>query len=125
MTSGHSIDDRRRAPRFDGSRISVALRPRGRLGAIAAQAVDFNRHGIAVHTAAPLTKDRLLYLTLRCGDLRLENLVGVVHNCVRQGGMYRSGIRFRPTSELQRDKQQVEQVLTAIEAAVLVREASA
>jgi len=118
MTTGHSRDDRRRSSRVDGTGIAVALRPRGRLGAIAADAVDFNRHGIAVRTAMPLTKERLVFVNLRWGDLRLDNLVGVVHNCVRQGNMYRTGIRFRPSSELQRDRQLVEVALSGLEAAL-------
>jgi len=116
-------DDRRRNPRLDGADIAVALRPRGRLGAIAAEAVDFNRHGIAVHTDQPLTKDRTIYLSLRCGEHKLDNLVGVVHNCVRQGGRYRSGIRFRPSSELQRDRLQVEEILACLESVLIGAEA--
>jgi len=113
------LDDRRRNPRLDGADIAVALRPRGRLGDIAAQAVDFNRHGIAVFTDQSLAKDRTIYVSLRCGEHRLDNLVGVVHNCVRQGGHYRSGIRFRPSSELQRDRMQVEEVLSCLEATLV------
>lgn len=115
MSSGHPIDDRRRNPRLDGTPIAVSLRPRGRLSALQAEAVDFNRHGIAVHAHQPLPKDRTIYLGLRCGALRIDNLVGVVHNCVRQGGGYRCGIRFRPSSELQRDRQEVERVLAQLE----------
>lgn len=118
MTSGQSSNDRRRLPRFDGSEMTVALRPRGRLVALSARAVDFNRHGIAVHTATALEKDRQVYLSLRCGEVRVDNLVGVVHNCVRQGRHYRSGIRFRPASGLQQDKQQVEAILACLEDAL-------
>jgi hypothetical protein len=126
MTSGQPYDDRRRSPRFDGTQIDVVLRPRGRLGVIAAQAVDFNRHGIAVHTGSALVKDRLVYLSLRFGSVRVDNLVGVVHNCVRQGNRFRCGIRFRLSSELQRDRQQVEAVLACLESSlVIAREASA
>jgi hypothetical protein len=126
MTSGHSKDDRRRNPRLDGTPLDVSLRPRGRLGAIEARAVDFNRHGIAVYTSAPLAKDRTIYLSLGCGDVRVDNLVGVVHNCVRQGNHYRSGIRFRLASDLQRDRLEVERVLACMEAALeAAREESA
>lgn len=115
MTSSHPVNDRRSQVRLDGRRIAVTLRPRGRLGTCSAEAVDFNRHGIAVHTAAPLEKDRLVFLSLRCDEVRLDNLVGVVHNCVRQGSVYRSGIRFRPGSELQQDRRLVESMLTTLE----------
>lgn len=124
MTTGHP--NRRRTLRLDGARLAVAVRPRGRLGAISAQAVDFNRHGIAVHTEQPLAKDRTLFLSLCCGELRLDNLVGVVHNCVRQGDGYRSGIRFRLASELQRDRLEVEAILAGLEnELMLAREESA
>ena len=98
MPSRRPTDDRRAEERLDGAHIAVALRPRGRLGAIAAEAVDFTRHGIAVHTDQPLAKDRTVYLSLCCGEVRVDNLVGVVHNCVHRSGRYRSGIRFRPSS---------------------------
>jgi hypothetical protein len=111
--------DRRRSERFDADGITVSLRPRGSLTAQSARAVDFNRHGIAVHTEQPLPKDRPVYLSLRCGELRLDNLVGVVHNCVRQGARFRSGIRFRPSSELQRDRRQVERLLESLEQRVV------
>lgn len=110
--------DRRRSPRIDGARLAVSLRPRGRLNSLQAEAVDFSRHGIAVRTAVALDKDRTVYLSLCCDGMRLDNLVGVVHNCVRQGGGYRCGIRFRPTSELQHDRVEVEALLACLEDAV-------
>lgn len=115
MTSGDTAGDRRQAPRLDGSRISVALRPRGRLGALPAEAVDFNRHGIAVQISQPLVKDRAVYLSLRCQEIEIDNLVGVVHNCVRLGPVFRVGIRFRPSSELQQDRVEVERMLDCLE----------
>ncbi|MEQ8860171.1 MAG: PilZ domain-containing protein [Pseudomonadales bacterium] len=115
MTTEHSSEDRRSNLRLDGVRIAVAVRPRGRLGSISAEAVDFSRHGIAIHTEQPLDKDRIIYLSLCCEGMRLDNLVGVVHNCVRQGGQYRSGIRFRPSSELQQDRLEVEAILAILE----------
>lgn len=122
MNSSRSVNDRRSKVRLDGRRIAVTLRPRGRLGTCAAEAVDFNRHGMAVHTAAPLEKDRLVYLSLRCDGVRLDNLVGVVHNCVRQGAVYRSGIRFRPGSGLQQDRRLVESMLASLEQVLIVSE---
>lgn len=114
--------ERRQAPRLQAEGLAVTLRPRGRLGALAADAVDFNRYGIAVHTDQPLAKDRTVYLSLRCGDVRLDHLVGVVHNCVRQGRRYRSGIRFRPSSELQHDRARVQELLGWLESCLVVRE---
>lgn len=118
MTYGHSIADRRSHHRFPGELLGVSLRLRGRLVAVQANAVDFNRHGVAVLTDAPLDKDRTVYVSLRCGELRLDHLVGVVHNCVRRGERYRSGIRFRPSSELQHDRLRVETLLGGLEEAL-------
>lgn len=114
--------ERRREPRLQGEGLTVTLRPRGRLTALPADAVDFNRHGIAVRTDQPLGKDRTVYLTLRCGDIRLDHLVGVVHNCVRQGQRFRSGIRFRPSSGLQRDRIRVQELLGWLESSLVVQE---
>lgn len=118
MTSVPSLEDRRSRPRLDGTNLSVALRPRGRLGAIDAEALDFNRYGAAVHTEIPLTKDQTVYLTLRCGELQLNNLVGVVHNCLRMGGKYRSGILFRLSSPLQHDRREAQEMLARLESAL-------
>lgn len=118
MTRRQPPEDRRDRLRFDGSRMHVALRPRGRLGVVTAQAVDFNRHGIAVQTDAPLDKDRVVFLNLRCDQVRLDNVVGVIHNCVQRGPGFRCGIRFRPTSELQHDRTEVQAMLVELEAAL-------
>lgn len=122
MNSAQSPVERRQGPRLQGDGLAVTLRPRGRLGALSADAVDFNRHGIAVHTNQPLAKDRTVYLTLRFGEVRLDHLVGVVHNCVRQGQRYRSGIRFRPSSQLQRDRARVLDLLGRLESSMMVSE---
>lgn len=118
MMSRPLSPDRRDRQRLDAAPLAVSLRPRGRLLAVAAEALDFNRHGIAIATDKPLGKDGKVYLSLRCGELRVDHLVGVVHNCVRMGGRYRSGIRFRPASDLQRDRQEVEALLAGLERAL-------
>lgn len=120
MTSAPTYDDRRRIPRLDGAAITVTLRPRGKLGVIRAEAVDFNRYGTAVHTDVPLTKDQTVFLSLSFGELQLDNLVGVVHNCVRQRGRFRSGILFRLSSPLQHDKGEAQETLARLEAALPV-----
>ncbi len=107
--------DRRSAPRTSAARLTVVLRPRGRLSTLPARALDFNRHGMAVHTAMPLAKDRVVYLSLSHGEVRLDNLVGVVHNCVRQGEHFRSGILFRTASGLQHDRALVKELLRRLE----------
>lgn len=110
--------ERRARPRSRADRLTVVLRPRGRLGTIEAQALDFNRHGMAVHTAMPLAKDRIVYLSLEHPEMRLDHLVGVVHNCVRQGARFRSGILFRTGSALQQDRALVKEQLARLEAAL-------
>lgn len=54
-----------------------------------------------------LAKHRTVFLSLRQGNLAVENLVGVVHNCTAHERGYRLGIRFRTESELQLDPAQV------------------
>lgn len=115
MTPWDQAEDRRQGPRFGAAGLDVALRRRGRFGAIAARALDFNRHGIAVSTTQPISKDRPVYLSLRCGAVCVDNVVGVVHNCVRQGNRFRCGIRFRLGSALQRDRRKVEALLQHLE----------
>lgn len=117
MNSEPSIE-RRRNPRLAVTPLGVVVRVRGRLGTIQAAALDFNRHGIAVLTSQALGKDRTVFVSLQWEDVRLENLVGVVHNCTRQEGQFRNGIRFRPLSDLQRDRRKVEVLLAGLEAAL-------
>ena len=84
-----------------------------------AQAVDFNRYGIAVLTDVALKLQKTVYISLRCGDLRLDNLAGVVHNCCTQEQSYRSGIQFRIHAELKTDRPLVEAILTSLETTAL------
>lgn len=125
MSTGQSNNERRRSHRVDGRQLEVSLRPRGRLAALRVDAVDFSRHGMAVHTHQALDKDRTVYLSLRLGEIRVDHLVGVVHNCVRRDGHFRSGIRFRPTSDLQHDRRRVEMLLGCLEDSLLDRRSSA
>ena len=107
--------ERRELSRFSADGFEVDIRPRGRLARLRARAVDFNRHGIAVVTTSPLKERKSVYVTLQVGDLRLDNLVGVVHNCCQQDGGFRSGIRFRTQAELQTDRFLVETILGRME----------
>jgi len=115
MPSKLTNRDRRELPRIRADAIEVEVRPQGRLARMRARAVDFNRYGVAVLTEVPLKLQKTVYITLRCGDLRLDNLVGVVHNCCAQDQSYRSGIRFRIHAELKTDRPLVEAVLTSLE----------
>ncbi len=116
MSSSHQNTDRRASPRFSGGGLEVGLRQRGRLTRAAATVLDFNRFGIAVALREPLQHGKQIFLSLRCGEVHIENLVGVVHNCIPQPEGYRCGIQFRTRSELQFDKDQVEQTLRLLEA---------
>ena len=116
MITGASHDhERRQRPRLPCPDLSVVVRPRGRLVGTAVRALDFNRFGIAVQTTQPLPRDRALFLRLAGRGVRLDNLVAVVHNCVREGEFYRCGIRFRTGSELQMDRLHVEYLLSRLE----------
>ncbi|MEZ5557409.1 MAG: hypothetical protein R3E86_02535 [Pseudomonadales bacterium] len=110
--------DRRSLPRLPSVGIEVGLRPKGRLTRLSARALDFNRFGIAVCTDEPLKQHRTVYVSLRCGTVRLDNLPGVVHNCTPQDGEFRSGIRFRTHDQLATDRQALEHSLLRLEVAV-------
>jgi len=131
--------DRRTYPRREAPELAVTLRQRGQLARCRARVIDFNRFGMAVLTGRPLDKDRRLFISLRWEEICLENVVGVVHNCIpheppphddppedygkRPG--YRCGIRFRTRSELQLDQHQIEADLMRLERALAKVAASA
>lgn len=139
MNPSGQPQDRRTYPRREAPELAVTLRQRGQLARCRARVIDFNRFGMAVFTDRPLDKDRRLFISLRWEEIRLENVVGVVHNCIphepppagappEDGGNrhgYRCGIRFRTRSELQLDQQQVEVDLMRLELALAKVAASA
>ena len=116
MPAGLTNSDRRSLPRLAGRDLEVGLRQRGRLIRTPVTVLDFNRFGIAVLVSEPLQKEKQIFLTLRCGEIRLDNVIGVVHNCIAQREGYRCGIQFRTRSDLQFDKDQVEHTLLMLEA---------
>ena len=118
MSSNPANSDRRTFPRFNGRDLEVGLRQRGRLSRIPVTVLDFNRFGIAVLMREPLPKEKQIFLTLKCGELHLDNIIGVVHNCIGQHDGYRCGIQFRTRSDLQFDKDQVETALLLLEAGI-------
>jgi hypothetical protein len=119
MTRTLTQSDRRQLPRTPGLALAVSLRPRGRLGSLTVQALDFNRYGIAVLCGQALMREHTVFLSVACDQLRVDQLVGIVHNCVHQGERYRIGIRFRLNSQLQRDRSLTERLLSCLEAAAL------
>lgn len=98
--------------------MTVTVRPRGRLTALTAETLDFNRHGIAVRLPAPLTREVTVFLSLAYGTTSIDSLVGVVHNCVRHAHAYRIGIRFRPSSGFQQDREAVQRLLVELDDAL-------
>ncbi len=109
------IQDRRTFPRFTGDNLEVGVRQRGRLGRVRGTVLDFNRFGIAVLMAQPLPKDQEVFVTLRYGEDRVDNVIGVVHTCFSLDDGFRCGIQFRTQSRLQFDKDLVETALWRLE----------
>jgi hypothetical protein len=116
--------ERRSQPRFLASHLSAQLRLKGQFSRVAIDVLDFNRHGLAIRFDRPLPKDQLVYLTLEFGDVILERVIGIVHNCLAQQQGYRCGILFRTQSILQFDREQVEASLSQIESGISGQKAS-
>ena len=111
-----ALAERRAGPRFRSDGLLVGVRVKGRFGRLDGVAADFNRYGVAFVLDQPLPKDKLVYVTLANGSVRIENVVGVVHNCVAQTQGFRCGVQFRTNSELQFDVHLVERALKILEA---------
>ncbi len=107
--------ERRTQPRWEASSLTACVRVRGRLGRQKADVVDFSRYGLALVTAAPLPRDKPLFLQLRLEELNIQNVVAVMHNCCTTDDGYRCGLRFRTTSELQFDRELIESQLRRLE----------
>jgi hypothetical protein len=116
MPANLAQSERRSLPRFEGRNMEVGLRQRGRFTRSSATVIDFNRHGVALLSREPLQKEKQIFLSLRCGEVFLDNVIGVVHNCIPQADGYRCGIQFRTRSNLQFDKDHVEHALRLLEA---------
>ncbi len=107
--------ERRIRTRLPTDGLLVTLRRKGRLSRLEGLAVDFSRYGLGLILDQPLPKDCTVYLALTGAGQRLENVIGIVHNCIATDEGYRCGIAFRTTSDLQEDQQRVENTLVAIE----------
>ena len=110
-----ALAERRNKQRYPSDGLMVYVRRKGRLGQLEGLAHDFNRHGIAVVLDQPLRKETIVYLNLCSGDIRLTQIIGVVHNCIGLSKGYRCGIQFRTGSELQFDQVMIEQELGILE----------
>ncbi|MFT7654588.1 MAG: hypothetical protein ACI9ON_001155 [Limisphaerales bacterium] len=107
--------ERRRHKRFDVDGIIVSVRRKGRLAHLIGAAQDFNRHGIGLVIDQPLGKDTLVYLSIRSAYAKIDNIIGIVHNCISQEAGYRCGIQFRTHSPLQHDRREIEKLLGELE----------
>ena len=107
--------DRRLQPRYDAAGLGITVRAKGRLARLRGMVLDFNQHGLAVFLDQPLGKHADVYLTLQIAARRIENIVGVVHNCTAFSEGYRCGIQFRTSSTLQFDQDLIQSTLAALE----------
>ena len=107
--------ERRRKKRFDVDGLIVSVRQKGRLARLIGAAEDFNRHGVALVIDQPLGKDTLVYLSIRSAYAKIDNIIGIVHNCISQKAGYRCGIQFRTHSPLQDDGREIERLLGELE----------
>ena len=115
---GHTaFAERRQHTRFDTDGMLVVVRKKGRLGRLSGMASDFNRFGLALVLDQPLPKDTVVYLNITNAELKIDNVVGVVHNCVSLETGYRCGVQFRTHSAFQEDRTEIEECLAAMEKA--------
>jgi hypothetical protein len=110
--------ERRRRSRLAAADLEVIVRVKGKLRGLRVPAMDFNRHGIALALSTIVAKDTEVRLSLRMGDRRADDVLGIVHNCIAQGDQYRCGIQFRTASASQFDRHAVEATLRSIERAL-------
>ena len=108
--------ERRNQPRYPSDGLMVYVRKKGRFSQLEGLAADFNRHGLALVIDQPLPKDSLVFVSLASGEIRVTDVLGVVHNCCSCPGGYRCGIQFRTGSDLQMDQALTEQELCILEA---------
>ena len=139
--------DRRGLPRRSCEDLVVTLRAKGSISSFGATAVDFNRNGVSVVLDRPLPRDTQLFVAIREHDVKIEQIVGVVHICRRNTGPaltsdpsdtsatsatsdtsdagytggYRCGIRFRTQSPQQFDRELVDKTLIILERCVVAK----
>jgi hypothetical protein len=108
--------ERRDRPRFSGEGVCATLRLGYRFGRVKAMVLDFNRHGMSVVTDRPLPRHGTVDLALACGPIRIDGLVGVIHNCRGlPDGSFRCGVQFRTDSRNQFDRTHIRAALHRLE----------
>lgn len=110
-----ALSERRGSPRQPTEGILALVRRKGRLARLQGLAVDFNRFGMGLVLDQPIPKDTTVFLSLLGAGRRVDNVIGIVHNCSSQKNGYRCGVQFRTQSELQQDRCSVEQDLIELE----------
>lgn len=108
--------ERRTKPRHDAAGLSILVRAKGRLVGLRGMVLNFNQHGLGVFLDQPLPKHSLVFMTLQSSTRRLDEIVGVVHNCTAFAEGYRCGIQFRTDSSMQFDQDLVRATLATLEA---------
>jgi PilZ domain len=108
--------DRRAIPRFPVSGMTATLRVSGHFGRQEATVLDFNREGATLLLPDVIPSSRPIYISLVMPPMRLDGIVGAIHNFRRvEGGGYRCGVQFRTTSMLQFDRETTERALLQLE----------
>ena len=107
--------DRRNRRRLEADGLLISLRRKGRLGRLTGMALDYNRHGVGLVLDQPLPKDATVYLSITGRNVHVNNVIGIVHNCISHELGFRCGIQFRTTSGLQSDQQSIQAQLISLE----------
>ena len=108
--------DRRALPRVPVSGMTATLRVSGHFGSQEAAVVEFNRESVTLLLIEPIRSSRPIYVSLCKPPLRLDGIVGAIHNLrPSESGGYRCGVQFRTTSRLQFDREATESALLQLE----------
>jgi hypothetical protein len=119
MAAMTKCPDRRAIPRFPVTGMTATLRVSGHFGRQDATVIDFNREGATLLLPEPIPTSRPIYLSLLKPPLRLDGIVGAIHNCrPTETGAFRCGVQFRTTSLLQFDRESTERELIRLEIAL-------
>lgn len=118
-----ALADRRDVPRLTLRDADLTLRLPGQLGRQPATLIDFNRHGLAVCLAGPISpfmpRTTRVHVSLRLHGLIVEDVVAAVHNAVPIRDGLRLGLRFRTEDPEQLDAPLIAATLGAMEARVV------
>lgn len=114
--------DRRAVPRFPVAGMTATLRVSGHFGRQSATVLDFNREGVTLLLEEAIRTAKPIYLSLIKAPLRLDGIVGAIHNCrPSEGNMFRCGVQFRTASQLQFDREATDAALLDLERSLAPR----